>query len=164
MNWYQIALVIGAIAVTVLAWNVPRAALWVGLGALSAIASAWWHDAGFPYPAVFGAATNLAICFALYAYSQLKWEMRVWNCFHLMIVIDLLYLSGWIYSHYDYAVALELANWLALLIIGSAGIAERAGYGPTWVFARRARTGWAGVLHRRLYAKRTDPPWWKVLE
>lgn len=164
MNWYQLALVIGAVVAAALAWNVPRAVLWIGLGALSAIASAWWHDAALPYPAVFGAATNLAICFALYAHSQLKWEMRVWNCFHLMIVIDLLYLSGWIYSHYDYAVALELANWLALLIIGTAGIAERAGYGPAWAFARRARTGWAGALHRRLYAKRADPPWWKVSE
>lgn len=164
MHWYQAALAIGAIVAVTLAWRVPRAGVWIGAGALSFIVSSAWNDFHLPYAAAFGAFTNLAVCFALYAYAKLKWEMRVWNCFHLMIVIDLLYLSGWIYSHYDYAVALELANWLALLIIGAAGVAERLGYGPAWAFARRSRPGWAGAFHRRLYAQRSDPPFWQVSE
>ena len=162
MPWYWIALVVGALTAAALAWRVPRAPIWILAGAASFVASVAWHKANLPYPAVFGAFTNLAVCFALYAYAKLKWEMRVWNCFHLMIVIDLLYLSGWIYSRYDYALALELANWLALLIIGTAGIAERAGYGPAWAFARRASPGWAGAVHRRLYAERNDPPFWQA--
>jgi hypothetical protein len=164
MSWYLWALVGGAVVATALAWRVPRAVLWIGLGALSFMASSIWNDWHLPYPAAFGAFADLAVCFALYAQAQLKWEMRVWNCFHLMIVIELLYLSGWIYSHYDYALALELANWLALLIISSAGVAERTGYGPAWAFARRSTSGWAGALHRRIYAKRDDPPFWQVNE
>jgi len=164
MPIYDAALLAGAVIAGVLSWNLPRASLWIILGALSFYTSYQWHLAGWPYPAVFGASTNLAVCFAIYAKAQLKYEMRVWNCFHLMVVIDLLYLSGWIKSRYDYAVGLELANWLGLLIISMAGLADRAGYGPTWLFSLRGRSGWVSGIFARLWETRDNPPFWHARE
>lgn len=162
MNWYHIALLVGALGALILAWDVPRATLWIMCGVASFVTSYFYHISELPYPAVFGAATNLAVCFAIYAKAQLQYEMRVWNCFHLMIVIDLLYLSGWINSRYDFAVGLEIANWLALLIIGTAGVAERSGFGPLGLFALRARAGWPRALLNRLWGERENPPFWQV--
>lgn len=158
MHWYHIALAVGAIVAGALAWNVPRAVLWISMGALSFLASSWWHDAGFPYGAAFGAATNIGICFLIYAHAELRWELRVWNCFHLMIVLDLLNLLGLIRSHYDFAVALEIANWLALLIIGAVGIADRVGSG---VFNGPRHPRGADLVHRALWAERSRPPFWQ---
>lgn len=158
MHWYHVALAIGAVIAGALAWEVPRAVLWISLGALSFLASSWWHDAGWPYGAAFGAATNIGICFLIYALAELRWELRVWNCFHLMIVIDLLNLTGVVKSHYDYAVALELANWLALLVIGAAGIMERASRG---VYSGPYRARGAGLVYRALWAERSHPPFWQ---
>lgn len=158
MHWYQSILLAGAVIAAALAWNVPRAVLWISLGALSFLASSWWHDAGFPYGAAFGASTNLAVCYVIYALAQLRYELRVWNSFHLMIVLDLLYMSGVIETHYTFAVSLELANWLALVIIGTTGILERVRYGRRdipW------RPGWLHNLHRALFAERKRPPFWR---
>lgn len=159
MHWYQTALAIGAVIACALAWDVPRAVMWISLGALSFVASSWWHDVGLPYGAAFGAGTNIGICFLLYAYAELRWEMRLWNVFHLMIVIDLLNLFGVVRSHYDYAVALELANWMALLLIGATGISERAGHG---VSAGHFDPRRPGLVHRALWSERSHPPFWQA--
>jgi hypothetical protein len=159
MHWYQFALLAGAVIAAALAWNVPRAVLWISLGGLSFLASSWWHDAGFPYGAAFGAATNLAVCYAIYALAQLRYELRVWNAFHLMILIDLLRMAGVIKTHYTFAVSLELANWLAILIIGTTGILERVHNGRrdfSW------RPGWVHHLRRALVSERKRPPFWKA--
>jgi len=159
MHWYHTALVAGAAAATVLAWNVPRAVLWVSLGVLSFLVSSWWHEAGLPYGAAFGAATNLAICYAIYALAQLRYELRVWNAFHLMIVLDLLYMAGVIRTHYTFAVSLEVANWLALAVIGTTGILERVGYGSRDFLGGR---GWLDSFARVLFSERKHPPFWRA--
>jgi hypothetical protein len=131
------------------------------LGGLSFVVSSWWHNAGLPYGAAFGAATNFAICVAIYQLSQHRWEIQVGKCFLAMILIDAIWLWGLIPSHYTYAVSLEAANWIALTIIGATGFAERArrhghlsrGYGYDW--AHRA--------HRALWEERGKrPPWWEI--
>ncbi len=157
LEWYHTALVVGACIAAILAWNVPRANLWLGLGALSFVVSSWWHTAGLPYGPAFGAATNLAICAALYAWAERRYELRIWNAFHLMIVIDILRMTGFIKSHYDFAVALEVANWLGILVVGATGILERAGDG---IAAHRSDAGWFGVVRRVLFAPRKHPPFW----
>lgn len=159
MFWYQAALLIGAAVVAWISWRVPRAVFWVALGVLSGVASAYWHDAGLPHGAAFGAFTNLAICFLLYALAEKRWEMRLWNVFHLMIVVDILYLAGAIRSHYQFAVALELANWLGLVVIGSAGILDRSPHAGT--LARRARDWAPDFVYRALHEKRSRPPFWE---
>lgn len=159
MHWYHLALLAGAAGAAALAWNVPRAVLWISLGALSFVSSSWWHEAGLPYGAAFGAATNLAVCYAIYALAKLRYELRVWNAFHLMILIDILWMAGMIKSHYNFAVALEVANWLGILVIGATGILERAGDG---IAAHRSYTGWLGAIHRSLFEERKHPPFWRT--
>ena len=149
-DWYLWALAIAALGVLALAWNVPRAAMWIGLGALSFCSSGWWHDARLPYPEVFGAATDLAVICALYAYARLLYELIFWGCFIVMIFIDILSLTHLLNSHHDFAIGLEVANWLALVSIGAAGLANRAGIGRSWVAVFRARPEWPGAIYGRL--------------
>jgi len=158
MHWYQAAILCGYLAAIVIAWRVPRAVLWCGLFVLSFITSSWWHDDGLPYGAAFGASTNVAIGLAIYALAERRYEMRLWNCLHLMIVVDILYLMGWVADHASFAFALELANWLAIAVVGVTGTLERAGYGMD---TGRHRHGFADSFRRALYAERRDPPWWQ---
>lgn len=152
MDWYLWALAFGAVAVAGLAWNVPRAPMWIALQALSFCISGWWHDAGLPYGEAFGAFTDLVVVFALYAYCQLLYEIVFWSCFILMMFIDFLSLTHLINSHFALAVGLEVANWLALISIGAAGMADRAGIGRYWVGVLRARPVWPASLVLRAMA------------
>lgn len=145
-DWYLWALALGALIVTALSWRVPRALLWIALGALSFLTSGWWHDAGLPYGAAFGAFTNFVVIGALFAYAMLLYELVFWGCFLVMLAIDAFYLSGLINSHSYFAIGLEAANWLALLSIGAAGMADRAGVGLAWLAVLRARPGRAGAV------------------
>lgn len=149
-DWYLWALAAAAILAAVLAWRVPRAPLWVALGALSFLASGWYHDAGLPYGSAFGAFTNFAVIFALFAYATMLYELIFWLCFLAMLALDAFNLLGLIPSHSSFAIGLELANWLALISIGAAGMAERAGVGLAWLAILRTRPRWSGALHGRL--------------
>lgn len=159
LPWYHVALIATAASACVLAWHVPRAVLWLCLGALSYISSAWWHNAGLPYGAFYGAATNLAICYALWIYADQRWEMRLWNCFHLMLVVDILYLAGFIKDHLIFAEALELINFVAMLFIAGTGIVERA----DGIRSGPHRGRWIDSFHRRLWTPRSmaSRPWWQ---
>lgn len=160
MPWYYQLLLGLALVATGLSYNLPRAWLWIGLGALSFITSSWWHYAALPHATAFGATTNLIICFLMYIYARQRWEMRVWNCFHLMIVIDLLYMWGWIDSHYLFTVGLEIANWLALIIIGGTGLLSMVA--ANGIPDRTRHSGWVYRLHHALHKKRSDTPFGQV--
>ena len=149
MEWYEWALAAGAIIAGLLAIRVPRAIFWIALGIISYTLSSWAHNENVPYAAYIGAATDFAICALLFIMARSRWEMRVWHCFNLMVLIDILYSVGVIKDHYDYAVALELANWLAILFIGQAGVSDlaSAAFGP--------RFAWLDRLHSRLYQARS---------
>lgn len=164
--WYLQALAGAAVVVALIAWRVPRAVLWIGLLALSFILSSIWHDFGLPYAALFGASTNLAVCFALYSLAQLRWEMRVWNCIHAMIIIDLLYYRGYIVNHADFAIGLELANWLALAIVGATGMMERFGWNDAWRIDFSRRFSWTRFVYNRIWVPRSKNyrPFWQAKE
>lgn len=149
-DWYLWALAVAAILAAVLAWRVPRAPAWIGMGALSFLASGWWHDSGLPYGSAFGAFTNLVVIAALFAYAVLFYELAFWLCFMVMLVLDAFYLLNLFPSHSYFAIGLELANWLALLSIGAAGMADRAGVGLAWVAVFRARPTWARAVVLRI--------------
>ena len=177
MEWYQTALLVGSCVTMLASWNLPRARFWILMGAVSFAISSWYWNAGLPYPSAFGAGTNLIICFFLYALAVQQWELRVWNCFHLMIAIDILWLLGWIdnainfvnsfdipafqiqvESHYVFAVMLELCNWLALAVIFTTGLLERfyvdrTHHGSDWLL---------GAVSRSLRSKRALAPFWRV--
>lgn len=159
MAWYHIVLLsVWALAVA-LAWNVPRAVFWLSLGALSYVSSAMWHNAGLPYGTFYGAATNLLICYGLWIYADQRWEMRLWNLFHLMLMVDILYMTGAIADHLIFAEALELINFLAMLLISGTGIVERA----DGIRSGPYRNRWIDSFHRRLWPERSmaSRPWWQ---
>lgn len=159
LEWYHLVMISAAAGAAVLAWNVPRAVVWIVAGAISYVTSAWWHNAGLPGAAYYGAATNLVICYLLWIFAVRRYEMRVWNCFHLMIILDLLYLSGFITDHMLFAVSLEVVNLVALSIIALTGILERA-HGTAW---NSRDPGWRGVVYRGLWKERSlaSRPWWQ---
>lgn len=160
MEWYHITLITAAIIAAGLAWSVPRAVIWIGLGAISYVVSAWWHNADLPYATQFGAATNLVICYLFWIWAEQKWELRLWNFFHLMLVIDMIYIFGFMTDKFLFAASLELVNLAALIFIGSVGILERAGGHAAWAFGSRGD----GFVYRTLWAQRPShsrPPWQK---
>ena len=159
LEWYHLVLLSAAAISAGLAWRVPRAVIWIGLGFASYVTSAMWHNAGWPYATVYGAATNLVICYLFWIFSNRRWEMRLWNFFHLMLVVELLYIFGAIRDQFTFAVTIELINLAALIFIGLTGIFDRVGGGiHSWVSHPRR----SGFIYRALWAQRSDnsrPPW-----
>lgn len=160
LEWYHWTLITLAIAAAVSAWHLQRAVLWISLGALSYVTSAWWHNAGLPYGAAYGMATNLAICFAIYGLAQQRWELRLWNAYHAMILLDILYLAGVIKTQLLFAVSLEVVNAAALFLIIGTGIMDRAGYARLRSGSYRSLRIW-GLAHA-LFSERRHPPFWQV--
>lgn len=149
LEWYHMVLLLTAAAAIVFAWEVPRAAAWVALGAALYALSAMWHNMGWPYATAFGAGTNFVMIAFLWAYADQKWELRLWNFYHLMLVVDLLYMAGFIRDHFVFAVTLEVINLVALLFIIVTGLVERVSDGHP---ARYYHPGRANFFHRALYA------------
>jgi hypothetical protein len=159
MQYYHFTLIGLALLAIASAWNVPRAVLWIALGAVFYVASAMWHNAGFSYGAAFGAGTNLVMCYLFWIRAEQRYEMRFWNFYHLMLVVDLLYIFGWIKDHEHFAIALEIINAIALLFIIATGLMERA-YGISSGSARVRRNS---LVYRALWAERSaaSRPWWQ---
>ncbi len=161
-QWYQWAPAIAGLIVSAIAWRVPRAALWVGLLLASFVASSLWWNANLPYPAAFGASTDLAIALIMLKLSRNQWEQYVINCYAFMVLVDGLWQLGQIESHFYYAISLEAANWAILLLIGATGVADRLkGIG---LHGRAGNTGSVGLARAHLVAPRHYPRWWRVRE
>lgn len=161
LEWYHWTLIGLAIVAGLLACNVPRALFWLFLGAFSYITSAWWHNAGIPFGTLYGAGTNLFICWLLYRMAETRWEMGVFNCFIFMLLIDLLFVTDIIKSRETFAICLEVANAAAMLLIGATGILDRIGA------ARHDFRIWGSSVlrrcHRALFASRKEyPRWWRA--
>lgn len=160
MAWYHGTLLTLAVVAVVLAWRVPNAALFVALGVSSYVSSAMWHNAGFPYATLYGAFTNLAVCYVIYRFGMnVRWESKLMGCFVLMLLIDLLYVFGVIKSQYNFAVSLELVNAYALLLIGVTGIAQRMGNGHR--FSHPYRSFLASFNRSVLAERKQYPRWWR---
>ncbi len=161
MEWYHQVLVLLALIAALLAWHVPRAVLWIGVGTFSYVTSAWWHQAGIPHGEVYGAATNVATCALIY-YLGPPWsgmETRLMSVFVLMILVDLLYATGIIQTPYLFAVTLEIINAYALLLIWAAGITERIT--RNGFFRRYPYRAILDYLHQALLGPKKYPRWWE---
>lgn len=158
MEWYHWALVAGAVFALWASWGLPRAKIWIAAGAGCFVVTSMWHDARLPHGEVLGAVLNAGIVVMLYTKAVRRWEMRLWNCFQLMILLDALYYFGFVPSHYVFAVSLEVANWLALAVISGAGMAEKAR--KNGMYPGRNFSNLLDPVFRALHAKRQDPPFW----
>lgn len=142
-------LLTAAFAAIVFAWNVPRAVAWTTMGGILYAVSAMYHNYSLPYATAFGAGTNFVMIGFLWAYADQKWEMRLWNFYHLMLVVDLLFIAGFIREKFVFAVTLEIINLVAVLFILGTGLAERLSDGNP---ARHYNPGRAGFINRALFA------------
>lgn len=161
MEWYHATLITMAAIAVVLAWRIPEAVITVGVGAFFYVTSAWMHNAGVPIATFYGIASNLVMCFLLYPMPKEagRWVDKVFSCYILMLLIDLLYVCGVIKSHYNFAVSLEIVTAYALLLIWAAGVAERTANG------RNSHDLHSGILdrfNRAVLAPRKEyPKWWR---
>lgn len=162
LEWYHVTLIIMALAAGIAAWDVPRAVLWICLGALSYATSAWWHNMGFPYATLYGACTNFAICVLLAWLATTKYELWVFNAFILMLVIDALFVAGFIGSRFAFAVSLEIVNAAAMLLIMATGVSDRIARHEGQSVGDH-HPGIAHLCNRALLAERTThhEKWWR---
>lgn len=157
MDQFQTALAIGALVTAMVAFYVPRALLWIMALVISFAISTWWQKVGFPYREVFGAGTDFLIVLALFWLAEKRWELRVFWCVILMMLIDTLRFAGLI-EHYWTIVGLEIANWLALLSITYVGIMERAAHARIADIGGHGRL--AGYFHRVVHEERKGYSVW----
>lgn len=161
MEWYHATLITMAAIAVALAWRIPEAVVTVGIGSFLYATSAWWHLGGLPGAMFYAVSTNLVMCFLLYPMPETagRWVDKVFSCYILMLLIDLLYVCGIIQSHYIFAVSLEIVNAYALLLIWAAGIAERAANGRS---PDHSHGGILDRFNRAVLAPRKEyPRWWR---
>jgi len=174
MEWYHATLITMAIIAAALAWRVSGAVSVVSLGSFFYILSVWLHQAMAQsgasadhieqlqhFSTAFGAATNFFMCRLLYSMPKEagRWVDKVFSCYILMLLIDLLYVCGVIKSHYIFAVSLEIVNAYALLLIWAAGIAERAANGRS---PNHSHGDFLDSFNRAVLAPRKEyPKWWR---
>lgn len=122
MNQYQIALVVGAVLVSLATLHSsPRAVLWVALGAMSFAASTliWrYFGTGDTWPAFFAGLLDAAVAVSIIAFHKRQWERYLIYIFQGMILVNFAYLVRLIGPHSAYVIALEILNWAALALIG----------------------------------------------
>lgn len=159
MTIYQMALLIGAIITVAIAHQVPRAMWWVLALALSFVLSTMWQEFGLPHREAFGTVTDLAIVAVMYVYAMQRWELWVMNCVILMILFNWIYALRYagldVLPHYWLITGLEVANWMAIIIISATGLLERQ-TDDMGVANSDLDIGWADRCHRILYAERSS--------
>lgn len=159
MNQYEVALLIMALVTAFVARGLPRAWLWLSVGALSFIISATWWRLGLPYHPAATLACDSLVCLTIYSLAKEEFEIWLFNLFRLSVLISLLKLFGVINENLVYASALEGVNVLALLLIGCTGILAGTANGchtfGSWV-------GSLPRLRRALRAARRTPRWFDV--
>ena len=161
MEWYHATLITMATIAVVLAWRIPEAIIAVGVGAFFYVTSAWMHNYGVPAATFYGIASNLVMCFLLYPMPKEagRWVDKVFSCYILMLLIDLLYVCGVIKTQYIFAVSLEIVNAYALLLIWAAGIAERAANGRS---PNHSHGDFLDSFNRAVLSPRKEyPKWWR---
>lgn len=186
MNEYDIGFMVVSLIV---AWNVRhkrRAVLWLCVGALSYIVSAFWHRLGGPSPLIAASACDAAIVLALYAWAREKWEMGLWRIFQIMLGANILAyavpfpafadflgplfigafgaMPSEVHLHNAFLASIDLANVSALAWIWINGAPQNVGDAGR-LDPPRARFPALLGFRRALLAlrrQRAHPPFWKV--
>lgn len=119
----SIALVTFVAAISCIIASQWRGLLWLCVGAGAFVVSVLHAYSGADNFPIVALMLDAAVCLAIYFRYEQAWEKLVYACFLLMVSINLLYqasLWGFI-SPIDvqvYSGALEVANYLAIAVIG----------------------------------------------
>jgi len=125
MNEFQLALVIGAAVTALISSRLPRAWLWIALGAASFILSTAYARFDLPYAPAFVISCDAAVCLSVYFWGRERWEENLYKIYQLSVLISLLHMSNFIAAHWLWVVFLEGLNWSALLLISGTAILDR---------------------------------------
>jgi hypothetical protein len=131
VNKFQAALMIGAALTALISINDRRALLWILVGVADFVLTTGYQRSGLttpPYPWVAGLADG-CVCLALILSWKYRWEKYLFLIFQLSVLVSLLRIVGLIDTNYAYVTALEICNWLALLLIGGTHLLERVDVG-----------------------------------
>ena len=159
-SYYLIAMTIAG-AVAFVAWRVPRAALWVGLTALTFVLSSLWWDFGGDYPSAFGAALDFIAALVMLKFARTTWEWLIVNVFGLMMLVQIIHHSAGIPPHFIYVVSLEGLNCAILVIVLTMGTLQRMPANGEMPHRRRA-AGIVDMARNYLVSPRRYPHWWRV--
>lgn len=157
MDVFQGALLAAAIAAALLSWNNPRGLAWIAVAAVDFVLCAFYQAAEpavLPYP-MFTGLVDATVCLVLYLVGRFRWEMWLFRIFQLSVLFSVLRLFGIIETTYLYVAMLELANWLALLVIGGTSLLRHVNGMGLLGFASRWRVH---RLNRAFFSKRAHPP------
>lgn len=157
MDVFQMALVVGTVIVALITADNRRALGWLAIGVADFIVCALYQDSGatlVPYP-MFVGLVDASVCLAIYTLGRYQLEIWLFRAFQLSVLFSVLRLFGVIETNYAYVAMLELANWIALLIIGGAHLLRHAnGLGLLGNHPRdRVRRA-----YRALFSERAHPP------
>ena len=149
---FQIALAIGALVAAALNYNQPRALIWIAVGALDFVLTAFYQLHAIPqlpHPFVTCLVDGTVVAL-ISIFGRLTWEIWVRRCFMLSMLMSILFLAHQgITTRYVYVTMLEVCNWLALLTIGGTGIMRLIDAGVDNSLSGLALSRYrCGALHR----------------
>lgn len=127
MSSFELALLIGLIVAALASWRDWRALVWLAAGAADYIITSMYFYANLPYHPAFTLLVDASVCAAIWFTWQQRWEKILYQVFLLSVAFDLLKFFNVMGSH-AFATALEVANWLAILVIGGPHILEHIGW------------------------------------
>jgi len=158
MDQFQTALAVGALIAAIVSNRLPRAVVWICAAAASFAVSALYEGAGLPYAAAFTLCCDAAVCYAVYSWASEEWELWLFNLFRASVLISIMHLLGLVGGHYVYVAALDVVNWLVLIVISGTAILDMAGH-----HGNNTRSRWVADIRgawRALRASRQTPPFW----
>lgn len=134
MNVWAFSLAIGALVTMGMTWTLPRAWIWIGIGAASFVASSLYWDAseyfGVADPKlhpVFTLTCDALVCLLVAKYATELWELGFGVFFWFSVLTSLLMMTGIFPTTLIYAQLLEACNWMALLFLSGTGIINMIG-------------------------------------
>lgn len=138
MSLWALPILLLALIAALAAWNIPRAALWVGLAMTSFVASSlWWGYGSREAHTLFTFTCDALLVLAIFNAAEERWEAIVCGAYLISVFTSLLRLAGGIPVDWIYAVALETSNYIALLCIFGVGlldfISRRTDRAPSFV-------------------------------
>lgn len=124
MSPFELALLCGVVVAAIINAGVQRVYLWIAAGVFDYLVTSLWSDLGLPMHAFFTAMVDAGVCSAIYLVCKYRgghvWELPLFSAFQLSVLVGFLKIAE-VPTDYQYALSLELCNWLALFSLIGAG-------------------------------------------
>lgn len=137
MSWYHVAQLASFVIAAVIAWNTPRAPMWVGLLAMSYVISVLYvhlspGGAYWPPSQLVGLLLDGVVLIAIREFHKEQWEWYgLGTILGFIVTADVIQLLAVLtgfpppFSKENFGILLECLNYLALAVIGGVGLMDR---------------------------------------